>query len=106
MSLKPFPCCSGILHSISQPRKPTGPKDLVASGTDVGQAKVQPPCGHFRSLQLDHGRTHAPQSTKAVVLLMTAALRKCHGAGIGEIYLKTSQLSGSQLPKVNCPHTL
>ena len=37
---------------------------------------------------------------------MIAALRKCLGAGIGEIYSQTSQLSESQLPKVNCPHTL
>ena len=37
---------------------------------------------------------------------MIAALRKCLGAGIGEIYSQTSQLSESKLPKVNCPHTL
>ena len=39
MSLKPFPSCSGTFHSISHPRKPTGPKDLAAPGTSVGQAK-------------------------------------------------------------------
>ena len=47
VSLKPFPACSVTFHSISQPRKPTGPKDLVAPGTNAGQAKVLPSCGHL-----------------------------------------------------------
>ena len=55
MSLKPFPCCSGTFHSISQPRQPTGPKNLVAPGTNVGQAEVLPPCGHFCNYNLIMG---------------------------------------------------